>query len=517
MAEELTLGSLFSGSGGFELAGAIFGIKPIWNAEIEKIPCAVTARNFPATIQLGDVTRINGAQIPKVDIITGGSPCQDMSIAGTRAGLQGDRSSLFREQIRIVKEMREDDKNAGRTGKDIRCRWMVWENVPGAFTSNSKRDFQAVLTEIVRIAEPEAPLVPIPQKGWPSAGCLMGEHGEWSVAYRTLDAKFWGVPQRRKRIYLVADFAGPSGPEILFERQGLSRNFKESRQAWETDTPHTAPGAGTSSRDNRGGGQLGTSYTLLIRSGCEGGGKGALVQTESSATLSTHNTQTLFEPVVLDNHPQDSRITVLEDGISPTLTEKMGTGGNNVPMIMEPIFSPIPINDKATRYKGGGTARHGDGSGNGLGIGQLGDPAPTLTASDRHGVAYGISRDFYNQGVNAKFDPEITEELSATVTASPPPPAVAYPEIAGTLTAKMAKGTGGPAGDEMQNLVAEWPEYIVRRFTPLECGRLQGFPDWWTEGIKASDTALYKMWGNGIALPCAMYVMEGIAIKRKEM
>ncbi len=344
------------------------------------------------------------------------------------------------------------------------------------------------------------------------------------------------------------------------------------------------------------GGQLGTAYSLLIRSGCEGGGKGALVQTEKSATLSTRNTQTLFDPagpLVLDNHPQDSRIAIREDGMVPTLTEKMGTGGNNVPMAIRQnqvgeirtgavantpntnsnapeqnsplVAEPIPINDKATRHHGGGDTRHGDGAGNGLGIGSPGDPAPTLTAADRHGVAYGISRSFMNQGKNAQFNPEIILETASTLTASNCPPGVAMPltvpEISGTLAAKMAKGTGGPAGDEMQNLVAEWPEYIIRRFTPMECCRLQGFPDWWAEqlgveqpppgmvdrwvkifktywevitvadGVKApktrsqiikwlkdpaSDSALYKMWGNGIALPCAVFVMEGIAIQNRK-
>ena len=347
-----------------------------------------------------------------------------------------------------------------------------------------------------------------------------------------------------------------------------------------------------------GGGQLGEAYSLLIRSGCEGGGKGALVQTEKSATLSTHNVQTLFDPagaMVLDNHPQDSRITIREDGMAPTITEKMGTGGNNVPMVMEPavafdrrnlapnievsatlqaksnggqslnyinpVFQPVPINDKATRCGGGGVTRNDDGAGNGLGIGKPGDPAPTLTATagDRHAVAYGVNRQMFNCGSNSKIGFEPDRETSPTLVGAGPG-AVAYPatvpEISGTLTAKMAKGTGGPAGDEMQNLVAEYPDYIVRRFTPLECGRLQGFPDWWTEdlGIEkpstgqidrwveffkthwkvigqkdgakapktrnqvikwlknpASDTALYKMWGNGIALPCAMFVLEGIA------
>ena len=177
---------------------------------------------------LGDITQIHGDKIPPVDIITGGSPCQDLSVAGKRAGLEGERSGLFMEQVRIVKEMR----NATGADDDIRLakpRFMVWENVPGAFSSNGGADFQAVLTEIVRIAEPDAPDVPLPDKGkWDKSGCIYDDMGRWSVAWRVHDAQFWGVPQRRKRIALVADFAGLSAAEVLFERKGMSWN-SESR------------------------------------------------------------------------------------------------------------------------------------------------------------------------------------------------------------------------------------------------------------------------------------------------
>ena len=178
----------------------------------------------------GDITKISGFDVPIVDVITGGSPCQDLSIAGKRAGLDGERSGLFMEQIRIVKEMREHDRElrSGRSDKYIRPRYMVWENVPGAFSSNKGKDFQAVLTEIVRIAEPEAADVPLPEKGWTKSGCIYDEMGSWSVAWRVHDAQFWGVPQRRKRIALVADFGGLSAPEILFERKGLSWHPEQS-------------------------------------------------------------------------------------------------------------------------------------------------------------------------------------------------------------------------------------------------------------------------------------------------
>ena len=180
-------------------------------------------------IHLGDITKIDGHRIPAVDIITGGSPCQDLSVAGKRAGLEGERSGLFMEQIRIVKEMRNATANV-----DIRLvkpRYMVWENVPGAFSSNQGKDFQAVLTEIIRIAEPDAPDVPLPAK-WGGAGLLYDKLGRWSVAWRVHDAQFWGVPQRRKRIALVADFAGLSAGEILFERKGMCWDPQQSEEAW---------------------------------------------------------------------------------------------------------------------------------------------------------------------------------------------------------------------------------------------------------------------------------------------
>lgn len=182
----------------------------------------------------GDITKLNGAELPVVDCITGGSPCQDLSVAGKRAGLDGERSGLFMEQVRVVKEMREHDRSTGRADDLIRPRYMVWENVPGAFSSNGGKDFQAVLTEIIRIEEPDAPDVPLPDKGkWPKAGCLYDDMGRWSVAWRLHDAQFWGVPQRRKRIALVADFNGRSAPEVLFERKGLLRHPQSGSETWQ--------------------------------------------------------------------------------------------------------------------------------------------------------------------------------------------------------------------------------------------------------------------------------------------
>lgn len=567
MTQEITMGSLFSGSGGFELAGSIFGIRPIWASEIEPFPILVTTKNFPEMKHLGDINKLNGADLEPVTIIAGGSPCQDMSIAGKREGLDGSRSNLFREQIRIIKEMRESDRAAGRTGTQIRPRYMVWENVPGAFSSNKGKDFQAVLQEIVSITDEESN-VPLPPKGkWQTAGCIMGDH--FTIAWRVLDAQYWGVPQRRKRIYLVADFGGNTAPKILFEREGLSGNFTESREAWQRTAGDIKTGTHKAGTDDV------ECYDISDR-------RRVADKSEVSPTLTTKmGTGGNNVPIVLENHPQDCRVTIAEDGNVPTLTSRMGTRGGNVPMIMNEvravdqrnlslgndksetlhgsghgssvgtIIEPmalhitqdptvfegkapcltqgnpktgqatvgvaIPIADKATRYKGGGSTRNNDGSANGLGIGEPGAPANTLTAADRHGVAC-----FAQQAIG-----EYEES-----------------EKASCLKRRDYK--------DSTDLIL-W-EYIIRRLTPLECCRLQGFPDNWAEELgiteptqedidhwrevfrtqmeamgeskkektdnqickwlkdPESDSAKYKMWGNGIALPCAMFVMEGIAM-----
>lgn len=229
-------------------------------------------------IHLGDITKINGYEVPIVDCVIGGSPCQDLSIAGKRAGLAGERSGLYIEQIRLIKEMREQYvRNHRGSNVVVRPRYMVWENVPGAFSSNNGKDFAAVLEEAIRIAEPDAPDVPVPPKGWSSAGAIVGDG--WSVAWRTHDAQYWGVSQRRKRISLVADFGGKSAPEILFECKSVSRDSEQSGKE------RKRPSEGT---------QGSTSYAVRIRGGCDGGGKGALVQEEKSGTLGTGNDQTVF-------------------------------------------------------------------------------------------------------------------------------------------------------------------------------------------------------------------------------
>ena len=236
----LTLGSLFSGSGGFELAGIINGIEPRWLAEIEPFPCRVTAERFPGVPNHGDVTKINGAEIEPVDIITFGSPCQDLSVAGKQAGIHnGERSNLFFEAIRIIKEMREHDRAAtGRPDELLRPRYAVWENVPGAFSSNKGEDFRAVLQALCEIRD-ETVSVPLPKKGkWTPAGFVVGDG--YSVAWRVYDAQYWGVPQRRKRIYLIGCLGSERAGEILFESEGVCGDHQTCEAARERVAAHVA-------------------------------------------------------------------------------------------------------------------------------------------------------------------------------------------------------------------------------------------------------------------------------------
>ena len=224
----------------------------------------------------GDITKLSGYDLPVVDVITGGSPCQDLSVAGKRAGLAGERSGLFMEQMRIVREMRERDKGSGRTGWAIRPRYMVWENVPGAFSSGNPKgsDFAAVIEEIIKVAEPDANVcVCVPDGGWTKSGYYYSTDGKWSIAWRVHDAQFWGVPQRRKRIALVADFGGLSAPEILFERKGLRWNPSQSGTAGKRAAERTAEGAGTAisfqERSGKPGGAREYSCRMSMSEPCQ--------------------------------------------------------------------------------------------------------------------------------------------------------------------------------------------------------------------------------------------------------
>lgn len=343
----VTLASLFDGIGGAALCAELCGAVPVWSSEIEKFPILVTKTRFQNMKHHGDITKINGAEVEPVDIIVGGSPCQDLSLAGKRAGMKhedmgdedGTRSGLFMEQIRIVKEMRD-----GTNG--VQPRFMVWENVPGAFSSAGGEDFRAVLEETARIADPTVS-IPRSPGGWANSGSILGEG--FSISWRTVDAQYWGVPQRRRRIYLVADFGGQSAPEILFEQQGVSWHFEKGESKgqgtagevedsvratvaygissfesnamksdnpksgiYEADTSRTLDANGGNPACNQGGivvldmthandviRECGDqAYTMLMREGKEGGEKGPLIQEERASTLTTSAQQTLFEQQV---------------------------------------------------------------------------------------------------------------------------------------------------------------------------------------------------------------------------
>lgn len=318
----------------------------------------------------GDITKINGSLVEPVNVVIGGSPCQDLSVAGKQAGLAGERSGLFMEQLRIIKEMRRADLERGRTGKDTRPRYMVWENVPGAFSSNKGADFSIVLQETAKVACEQAPAVPIPKNGWPPAGCLTDVGGQWSIAWRVFDAQFWGVPQRRKRIALVADFGGLTAPEILFERQGVPGYIKPCGKEGQAapgnietcfNTAGSTGGANPNSTHFRSGAD--NKQTAPQPNAC-----GSTVPHNAQACASGNSDPIVFEPgscsrvgghiwqdgkapalraqsgdnqpaIALENHPADSRVKIAEDGIVQTLNARMGTGGGMFPSLC--VRSPV--------------------------------------------------------------------------------------------------------------------------------------------------------------------------------
>ena len=687
----LTLGSLFDGSGGFPLAGILAGVEPVWASEIEPFAIRVTTKRLPKMWHYGDVSDISGADLEPVDIITFGSPCQDLSIAGKRSGLDGLRSGLFFEAVRIVKEMRE--KTHGE-----KPRFIVWENVPGAFSSNKGEDFKAVLEEVIRIKEPEAPPLPPPEKGrWPYADCYLGDG--WSVAYRVLDAQYWGVPQRRARIFLVADFAGGRAPEVLFESEGVSgytpQGFRqgESIAGDPEESLGTAGGTDAGGRgrvilNDQGGSRMDVSEDVVstLRAEAhhppvvmdEGEPAAAGFCTEHSANARSIGYEEETSPtlragvvpaaIALDYHPADSRIGIGEPEKIQTRTSRMGTGGNNVPLVMDgahqelppqtlkirsgcegggkgaqvqveksatlgcnndqTVFVPYGICSKAshamlsanphTGFYEADTARTLDQNGGrpdcfqggiavvafsqnqrdevrdlknvsgalaaepgtkqqtyvfqGSMIGRADKDGPqgdgvnedesfTLDTSDRHAVAYCMTAGEFTR-VGAEQSPPIMARDYKD-------PNVVIKEDNGWDTDKEAEGgtlcmATGQANAEIREdlcptlscnheapIITE-PYYIVRRLTPTECARLQGFPDdwcadlgtpdpadaeiaFWTDvfethrkavtGAKKpktekqirkwladpySDSAEYRLWGNGVSLPICYFVLSGI-------
>lgn len=609
---KLTLGSLFDGSGGFPLGGLLCGIEPLWASEIEPFPLRVTTKRLPFMKHYGDVSCLDGSKIEPVDIITFGSPCQDMSVAGKRDGLAGERSSLFYDAIRIVKEMR-----CATDGKYPR--YIVWENVPGAFSSNKGEDFRCVLESICHIKD-ETLSVPKADK-WRQAGNIVGD--DYSIAWRVLDAQYWGVPQRRKRIFLVADFAGGSAGEILFKSEGLSGYSKESFRSWQGTAGCFENGireTGTSSvilndqggnrmditedvtctlraeahhppcvmdaavfdnhgRDTRFTGPIDvaptisatygtggnnqpfvvgdTPKTLKIRCGCEGGGKGALIQNNKSATLSCNNDQTLFVPKAYGICSKDSNAMkssnpnsgVYEADTSRTID---GNGGN--PSCNQGGIAIV----ESYALQGSMIGRKDKNGPQGDGVNE--NISFTLNTVDKHAVVFAIDRESFNCGQNYARNLGITEDgISSTLNAQGPS-AVATPtyssskasfftaaeeELANTLVATDYKDP--PLINDTDGTL-----YTVRRLTPTECARLQGFPDWWCSNLATenptmddlrtwynifkthrkvtgsstkpktlkqiskwlkdphSDSAEYKMWGNGVALPCVYFVLSGI-------
>ena len=623
--KQLTLGSLFDGSGGFPLGGLMAGITPIWASEIEPFPIRVTTKRMPFMKHYGNISQMDGGKIEPVDIITFGSPCTDMSVAGRRTGLEGQQSVLFYQAIRIIKEMR-----CATNGRYPR--YCVWENVPGAFSSNGGEDFKAVLEAVINVAEPEAQ-VPMPEKNrWPYADCYMGDG--WSVAYRVLDAQFWGVPQRRKRIYLVADFAGGRAFDILFKSEGLSGYSAEGFRAWQRTAGSAADCAGTAGicLNDQGGQRMDVTDDVSATLRAEAHHPPCVLESAGFCTEHSSKSRSIgYEEetsptlragvvpaaVALENHPTDCRVKISDDGMVQTLTSRMGTGGGNVPLVMGKQTTAYGICSKDSNamksdnpYSGfyeANTARTLDGNGGNPACNQGGiavvaftqnqrnevrdlgeqsavvcassgtkqqtfvlqgnmigrsdgngpqgdginedvsftlntvdrhavyamttgnfsqvteDAAPTLMArdfKDPTAVCYGIGRDTFNQSKNARFSPTFDEELQPTL---------------------VAKGPGA-----IQN------GYTVRRLTPTECARLQGFPDWWCDNLGIaeptmedirywyevfethrritgssakpkslkqiakwlrdphSDAAEYKMWGNGVALPCVVFVLSGI-------
>ena len=591
---KLTLGSLFDGSGGFPLGGLLSGITPVWASEIEPFPIRVTTKRLPFMKHYGDVSRMDGGKIEPVDIITFGSPCQDMSIAGRREGLDGSRSSLFYEAVRIVKEMR-----CATDGKYPR--YIVWENVPGAFSSNKGADFQSVLEEICSVKGYE---IHTPRSAkWPAAGEIVAD--DFSLAWRVFDAQYWGVPQRRKRIYLVADFAGGSAGKILFESEGVSGYTPQGFRPWQGAAGASEEGAGASGcvcLNDQGGGRMDvtgdvictlraeahhppcvmesagfctehsahsrsigyeeetsptlragtvpaavyenhsqdtrytgpletaptvnatygmggnnqpfvveTPKTLKIRSGCEGGGKGALIQENKSATLGCNNDQTVFVPKVYGICSKQSHAMLSDNphsGFYEADTSRCldRSGGN--PTCNQGGMAVVAV-------QGSMIGRSDKNGPQGSGVNE--DVSFTLDAADRHAVAYCMTTGTYTQMLK---------------------------EQSPTLMARDYKDP--PVVNETE------PEYIVRRLTPTECARLQGFPDWWCAGLGTdepsneeiefwteafethrlilgtssrpkrrnqiikwlknphSDSAEYKMWGNGVALPNVYFVLSGI-------
>ncbi len=533
----MTLGSLFDGSGGFPLGGILAGIHPVWASEIEPFPIRVTTKRLPGMKHYGDIRSLDGGNLEPVDIITFGSPCQDMSLAGSRAGLKGSRSCLFHEAVRIIREM--------RCATDGRYpRYIVWENVAGAFSSSGGRDFQSVLTEIVRIKEPEAAEVPLPAKdGWPYADILLGDG--WSIAYRLMDSQGWGVPQRRRRIYLVADFGGRSAGKVLFDTESVFGDSASCFRSWQGTADRAADCTHAAGR------------TLVLND------QGGQRMDVTEGVTNTLRAESHHPPLVFENHAQDSRYRG-PLSVIPTISQTYGAGGNNQPLVMngaQPFgisayrsHAMLSDNPKAGVYEAE-TARTLDQSGGNPACHQGGTAIVSTvdvrltsegTRNARQNVYETETARTIDTGGNA---PESNQGGVAVVEKRAEP---VYAMTTGCFTQVTKDRSPTIAARDYKDPNAVQCGYAVRRLTPTECARLQGFPDWWCSNLETEnptekemefwrevfeihrkiigtakkpksdnqirkwladphkDSAEYRMWGNGITLPIVFYVLSGI-------
>ena len=558
MNKPLTLGSLFDGSGGFPLAGLLAGIVPVWSSEIEPFAIRVTEKRLPQVQHFGNISGLHGAKLPSVDIITFGSPCQDMSIAGKRTGLNGSRSSLFHEAIRIIREMR-----CASNGKYPR--YIVWENVPGAFSSNGGEDFRCVLEAICSVKDSSIS-IPRPAGKWTKAGEILAE--SYSLAWRVLDAQYWGVPQRRKRIFLVADFDGASAGKILFESEGLSGYSAESLRTWQRTAGSAADSSGTAG--------------LCL---CDQGGERIDILKERTATL---RAEAHHPPCVLENHPADSRLQISENGKVQTLTSRCGTGGGNVPLLMdtpktlkircgkagggkgsliqENKSATLSCNNDQTVFqpKAYGISSFSSNamlSGNPHSGIYEADTARTLDTSDQSpaknqgGIAvlesYALQGSMIGRSdQNGPQGGGVNKEVAFTLNATDHH--AVYAASTGNFSSAFRETTPTLLARDHKDPSIVSSGYAVRRLTPQECARLQGFPDQWCSDLASEnpteeeidrwaaifeeyrkavkpesrpksrktvqkwlqdpyrDAAEYRLWGNGICLNVAVFVLAGI-------
>ena len=497
---------------------------------------------------LGDITKIDWFHVPPADVVTGGSPCQDLSVAGKRAGLAGERSGLYMEQIRCVKELRQADEQRGRTGIAIRPRYMVWENVPGAFSSNGGEDFRAVLEEAAKIAQPDAVISRPPNGKWTNSGAIVGDG--WSIAWRVHDAQFWGVAQRRRRISVVCDFGGLSAPEVLFERKGLSGDFEPGG----TTREETAGGAGKSTESasgafnpwdsqsarvysqdgvwhslnaNENGGQSRDSVLAISfqeRAGKPGGGKGILIQNERTGALSTLNNQSVFCAGFSYGQSAKASSVGYQEERSPTL--RSGEGGNQKPCVYDARGNGDgktvctltgDHQDRVTDYT---ALVLNDQGGSVMDVSE--EQTATLRAQS-HGhepVVVSIGNGQLNQVSMAEqantLDTMHDQQAVMCYWLEPGAAQRLNPE--GRIAKELCPTLRANAGD---NQVSVSTGSVVRRLTPLECERLQGYPDGWTDigewvdskgkRHKDADSPRYKALGNSIALPFWFWLLRRIS------